>query len=157
MAYGRYNKYNNTKVRIDGILFDSKAEGERYLELKSRLQAKEIENLRLQVSYELIPVQREPDVIGPRGGVTPGKVIHRPITYVADFVYYEDGEEIVEDCKGVRTEVYKIKRKLFYYKYKKDIVETSDKRKQEREKRKIKREQMKAEALSQWEQRGGTP
>ena len=150
MAYGRYNKYNNQKVRVQGILFDSKAESERYLELKSMEQKGEISDLRLQVTYELIPVQREPGEVGPRGGIKPGKVIHRPITYVADFVYIDDGEEIVEDCKGVKTEVYKIKKKLFRYRYGKDIIETSEKRKKERERKRQRREQMKKDALERW-------
>ena len=149
-----YNKYGNRKVKICGITFDSKAEGERFLELKSREKHGEIENLRLQVPFELIPTQREPDSIGVRGGIKKGKVIHKAITYVADFVYTEDGEEIVEDCKGMRTEVYKIKRKLFYYRYGKNIVETSEKRKDERIKKKAEREKIKQQALDRWTKAG---
>ena len=59
--------------------------------------------LREQVSYELIPAQRGAD----------GKVIERACSYVADFVYTDkNGNTVVEDTKGVRTDVYVIKRKL---------------------------------------------
>lgn len=129
-----YNKYNNKKTVVDGIKFDSKAESQRYLELKAREQKGLIQNLRLQESFVLIPSQREPDTVSSSGKKEKGKVIHRAITYVADFVYIEDGEEVVEDCKGFRTSVYEIKRKLFYYRYGKNIIETSEKVKMEREK-----------------------
>ena len=142
-----YNKYKNQKVQVCGIKFDSKAEARRYLELKAREQSGEISNLRLQVPFELIPTQREPDTIGPRGGVKKGKVVHSAIKYVADFVYIENGEEIVEDCKGVRTQVYNMKKKLFYYRYKKNIVETSEKKKQEKERQKQRLEKLKADGL----------
>lgn len=48
----------------------------------------------------------------------------RPCDYIADFVYYENGKRIVEDCKGMRTDVYKIKRKLMLEKYNISIKET---------------------------------
>ena len=45
-----------------------------------------------------------------------GKKI-RPISYIADYVYEQDGIKIVEDCKGFRTTEYKIKKKIFMYKF----------------------------------------
>ena len=123
MAWGSFyykptNKYQNTKVEIDGQLFDSKREARRYQELKLLEKAGEISNLRRQVKYILIPCQREPDEIGPRGGVIKGKVIEKECSYFADFVYEENGETVVEDVKGIRTDVYMIKRKLMLYVHK---------------------------------------
>jgi len=64
----------------------------------------------------LIPAQREPDVIGVKGGVKKGKVIEKECSYIADFVYNdEDGDLIVEDTKGIKTKDYIIKRKLMLY------------------------------------------
>lgn len=110
------NKYNNRKIVVDGIVFDSAKEARRYSELLVLLKAGEISDLKRQVKYTLIPPQREPDTVGPRGGVRPGKLIEHEVSYVADFVYKDkDGNEIVEDTKGFRTKDYVIKRKLALY------------------------------------------
>ena len=97
------NKYNNKKTIINGITFDSKKEAERYQALKMLENANIIRNLSRQVPFELIPKQSS----------------ERAVKYVADFVYVEvaTGKIIVEDVKGYRTDVYKIKRKLFKLKY----------------------------------------
>lgn len=110
-------KYKNHKTVIDGITFDSKKEAHRYQELKLAEQAGAIADLQRQVRFELIPVQREPDSRGSRGGVIKGKVIERKVEYVADFVYtdIETGETVVEDTKGIRTKDFIIKRKLMLY------------------------------------------
>ena len=50
-------KYRNKKVEVDGILFDSKKEANRYMELKLLEKAGEITDLKRQVRYELIPRQ----------------------------------------------------------------------------------------------------
>lgn len=99
------NKYNAKKRTIDGHTFDSSKECMRYLRLKADLQDKKIANLRLQPKFTL-----------QEGFTHEGKSI-RALTYVADFSYHKDGQFIVEDTKGYRTEVYKIKRKLFLFKY----------------------------------------
>jgi hypothetical protein len=98
------NKYNNKKVTYDGIIFDSTKEARRYQMLKLLLRAGAISDLRLQVPYELIPAQ-----------YINGKCVERAVKYIADFVYTENGKEVVEDAKGVRTDTYKIKRKLMLY------------------------------------------
>lgn len=98
-------KYNNKKVTVDGITFDSVKEARRYSELILLQMAGEIKDLRRQWKYVLIPSQYA-EVDGKR------KCIERECTYVADFVYLQDGEIIVEDTKGFRTPEYKIKRKL---------------------------------------------
>lgn len=106
------SKYNNRKVRRDGLTFDSKKEHKRYNELLLLEQAGEIRNLRRQVKFVLIPTQREPSKIGTRGGVKKGKLLERECAYIADFVYTENGKMVVEDTKGIRTKDYIIKRKL---------------------------------------------
>lgn len=109
------SKYNNRKVRRDGLTFDSKKEHKRYNELLLLEQAGEIKKLRRQVKFLLIPTQREPKIIGPRGGVKNGKLLERECAYIADFVYTENGKIVVEDTKGLRTKDYIIKRKLMLY------------------------------------------
>ena len=99
------NKYRNKKIVIDNIKFDSNLEATRYKELKLLQRAKQISNLRLQVPFLL------------QGGFKKNGKSHREIRYIADFVYEENGQTIVEDTKGICTEVFKIKQKLFEYKY----------------------------------------
>lgn len=111
------SKYRNRKAVKDGIVFDSVREMRRYAELSLLEKAGDIKNLRMQVVYELLPVQREPDTIGKRGGVKKGKVIENAVKYVADFVYEQDGETVVEDSKGFHTKDYIIKRKLMLWRY----------------------------------------
>ena len=112
----KVSKFKAQKTVIDGIIFDSKKEAKRYEILKDMLDGGQISNLRRQVVYELIPVQKEPDTKGPRGGLKKGKVLERACYYVADFVYNDlEGNTIVEDTKGFRTEAYIIKRKLMLY------------------------------------------
>lgn len=105
------SKYNAKKVRIDGILFDSKLEGNRYLELKQLLSLGVISDLETHKKYPLIVNGLE---------VT---------TYEADFVYKKDGTEVVEDTKGFLTKEYKIKKKLMKAIYDKDIIEVYSKSK----------------------------
>ena len=95
------SKFGNKKVVVNGIQFDSKREARRYLDLRAMEIAGQIQNLRLQVKYLLIPSQR-----------IDGKAVEREVTYVADFVYEQNGETVVEDSKGHRTKDYIIKRKL---------------------------------------------
>ncbi len=99
-------KFNN--VKTNG--YHSKKEARRAEALKVLETAGEISELREQVKVELIPKQDG----------------ERACHWIADFVYIDNntGEEIWEDCKGFRTDVYKIKRKLFQYRYGKKILET---------------------------------
>lgn len=116
------NKYGNKKVVIDGEVFDSKREARRYQELKLLERCGAIYNLKRQVTYELIPAQREKSTRvytkgRKKGQPIEGKVIEKAVTYIADFVYKDNvaGKEIVEDTKGMRTRDYIIKRKLMLY------------------------------------------
>ena len=107
-------KYHNRKVEVDGIMFDSKKEAKRYKELINQEEEGAITDLKLQEKFILIPAQREPDIVGPRGGIKKGRVIEKECAYIADFTYMKDGNLIVEDTKGFRTKEYIIKRKLMY-------------------------------------------
>ena len=114
------HKYHAHKVEVDGITFDSGKEAKRYQELKTLERAGVISGLELQKKFVLIPTQREDDIIGPRGGVTKGKVIEKECAYYADFFYHdnEKNEDVVEDAKGHITQqlsTYRIKRKLLLY------------------------------------------
>lgn len=111
------NKYGNTKIRVNGEVFDSKKEYRRYNDLLLLERAGEIAGLKRQVKFVLIPAQREPDTIGPRGGVKKGKLLEYECSYIADFVYEDKrtGKTVVEDTKGIRTKDYILKRKMLLY------------------------------------------
>lgn len=98
-------KYGNRKTIVDGIKFDSKAEAERYKELRMMEQSGVIADLKCQPKFQLIPTF-----------VKNGKTF-RGINYIADFSYTQDGRTVVEDVKGYKTEVYKLKRKMFEFYY----------------------------------------
>ena len=103
-------KYHNTKIQVDGIMFDSKLEAKRYGQLKLMERAGVIRDLELQPEYELIPSFRKN-----------GKTWRRAV-YKADFRYIlcENDRIIIEDVKGstaVITDVFRLKQKLFEYQY----------------------------------------
>lgn len=106
MSYN-WTKYNNKKITVDGQIFDSKKEANRYQELVLLEKAGVIKNLSRQVKFVLIPSQRDEN----------GKVIERECSYKADFTYEEGIKTVVEDVKGYRTKEYIIKRKLMLYQY----------------------------------------
>jgi hypothetical protein len=114
----RISKYGSKKIEIDGVKFDSKREATRWTQLKLLERAGEITDLKRQVKFLLIPARREPDIIGPKGGVKKGRIIEREASYVADFVYKDkNGETVVEDSKGFRTKEFILKRKLMLWIY----------------------------------------
>ncbi len=106
-------KYNAKRTEAHGIMFDSKAEADRYCELRLLERSGEITNLELQPRFDLI-------VNGENCGF-----------YKGDFVYFsrpsngKRGEHVVEDCKGVRTAVYKLKKRLVAALYHVQIVEVT--------------------------------
>lgn len=122
--YRGRSKYGAKKVTIDGEVFDSRKEANRWRELKLLERAGEIRDLKRQVKFTLIEAQREPDSLGPKGGIKRGKIIEREAAYIADFTYYEGSKFIVEDSKGVRTPEYILKRKLLLDRYGIRIRET---------------------------------
>lgn len=109
------NKYHSKKVVRDGMTFDSVKEYKRWCELALLEKSGAISNLQRQVKFVLIPAQREPDTRGKRGGIIKGKVIERECAYIADFTYWENGKQVVEDTKGFKTTDYKIKRKMMLW------------------------------------------
>lgn len=109
------SKYYSKKVTVGGEMFDSRKEYARYCELSILQRAGKITDIKRQVKFVLIPAQYEPDIVGVRGGVKRGKLIERECSYVADFVYTENGKQIVEDTKGFKTKDYIIKRKLMLW------------------------------------------
>lgn len=122
------SKYHNKKVVRDGMTFDSVKEWRRWCELSMLEKAGKITNLERQVKFVLLPAQREPDIIGKKGGIErKGKTIERECSYIADFVYIENGTQIVEDVKGYKKgpayTVFSIKRKLMLNIYNIRIVE----------------------------------
>jgi hypothetical protein len=88
------NKYRAVKTEVDGIMFDSKREAARYMELVLLERAGEISRLELQPKYDC---------------VVNGKKI---CTYKADFRYFNANGSVVEDVKGMKTPVYRLKKKL---------------------------------------------
>lgn len=100
------SKYHARKTAIDGITFDSKKEADYYCELKMLKLAGVVASFERQVAFELQPKYKKD-----------GKTV-RAIRYLADFVVtYDDGHTEVVDVKGLRTDVYKLKRKILEYKY----------------------------------------
>ena len=117
MAWQNYKKYGNTKTVVEGIVFDSKREANRFQELSLLERVGAIKNLKRQVKYTLIPSQYEKVWNPQKKAFVRGKCLERECSYVADFVYVDvkSGEIIVEDTKGFKTKDYIIKRKLMLY------------------------------------------
>lgn len=108
------SKYGNKKAKHDGIIFDSRRERNRYIILSALQRAGEISDLRMQVSFELIPAVYETVEKQPKTKV---KMVERCVQkathYIADFVYKDkDGNIVVEDSKGVKTKEYILKKKM---------------------------------------------
>lgn len=120
------NKYQAIKTCVNGIEFDSRKEARRYQELLLLERAGAIRNLRRQVKYILIPAQYESyERYGKNGKkLKDGKrLLEKECAYLADFVYEENGKEIVEDTKGVKTKDYIIKRKLMLFMHRIQVKE----------------------------------
>lgn len=104
------SKYKAKKTVINNISFDSKKEANRYLELKQLESAGLIKDLELQKRFTLLE------------GFKKNGISYRPVYYYADFVYYliYEKKTVVEDVKAAKnftTDVYKLKKKMFEYKY----------------------------------------
>jgi len=103
----RRNKYNAIKTELDGHIFDSRREATRYGELSILSRTGDIQDLQIHTPYKLVV-----------NGV-------HICTYEADFVYLENGKRIVEDVKGMKTAVYRLKKKLMKALFDIDILESS--------------------------------
>ena len=97
----RPSKYHAQPTTIDGIRFDSKLEAARWVQLSLMERAGHISDLRRQVPFILIDKSE----------------YGRQIVYKADFVYTQDGKQIVEDAKGVKTDVYRLKKRMLAERY----------------------------------------
>jgi len=96
------SKYKAKKTLYNGVWYGSRKEAQRAWELDMLLFAGEISDLRRQVPFQLSVCK-----------------------YVADFVYKnKDGNEVVEDCKGYRTDIYRLKKKMMKHELGIDIYET---------------------------------
>jgi hypothetical protein len=102
------SKYNNKKTSIDGITFDSKKEADRYVSLTLRAKIGEILDLHLQTPFVF---------------ALDGK---KMFTYKSDFMYYDTitNKTVIEDVKGMRTPLYKLKKKLIEHQHQITITET---------------------------------
>ena len=112
------SKYRNKKVVIGGITFDSQKEYEYYEQLCIRQATGEISDLQRQVKFEIIPkgCKQETMQLKTKTKVVE-KFVHHPITYTADFVYRENGQLVVCDCKAskkFKDPVYRLKSKLMF-------------------------------------------
>ena len=103
---GKPRKYRNKIVYIYGIRFDSLKEGRRWIDLNRLQDAFHISGLKRQVMFRF-----------KHNGIDLGY-------YKADFTYIKDGELVVEDVKGYKTPIYKLKKKLVKALTKIEILET---------------------------------
>lgn len=101
-------KFNNTRIELNGMVFDSKKEYSRYIELKARSQRNEIQELKCQVKFELAPKVK----------IAGEKRAKPALRYFADFTYLENGVLVVEDVKSAIT------RKLASFRNKKHLMKT---------------------------------
>ena len=112
------NKYHSKKISVNGIIYESKKEYKRHCELLLLEKAGAITDLQTQVKFILIPVQFETfERYGKKGQRLKdgSRCVEKECAYIADFVYTENGEKVVEDAKGFRTKDYIIKRKLMLW------------------------------------------
>lgn len=114
------NKYHNKKINVNGITYDSKKEYRRHQELSLLERVGTIQDLERQVKYVLIPAQYETYArYGKKGQrIKDGRrLLEKECSYIADFVYIEDGKPVIEDAKGFKTKDYIIKRKMMLHFY----------------------------------------
>jgi hypothetical protein len=101
-ASEKESKYHSNRIKVDGILFDSQKEANKYCELKLELKAGLILGFCMQPKFILLE----------------GTDTERPETYRADFIVFNlDGTSEIIDTKGILTEVFRIKKKQFKARY----------------------------------------
>lgn len=107
------SKYGAKKITIDGITFDSKAEGAYYQHLLKLKKTGVVEDFEMQKVFTLLDRFAHPQT---------GRIV-RAVTYRADFeVYYADGRVEVVDIKGFMTPEFRIKAKMFMFRYQVPLV-----------------------------------
>lgn len=100
-------KFHNVKTSVGTETFDSKAEADDWVTLCLRQKNGDIRGLERQVPFELQPRWKDLET---------GRW-HRAITYVADFVYDDNGVPTILETKGVRTAVYALKEKMLRFRF----------------------------------------
>ncbi len=101
-----YSKFKSYKAIINDIQFDSINESRYYLKLLDEKRRGIVKKFELQKEFELVPAYEKN-----------GKKI-RKMSYIADFVVQlADNSIQVIDVKGIETDVFKLKKKLFEYRY----------------------------------------
>ena len=126
------SKYKAKKTIVDGIIFDSQKEAQRWCELRLLEKAGVIKNLQRQVPFVIIPTQYEEVVrFSQKTGKqlkSKTKVAEKVCLYYADFTYLENENLVVEDVKGCKKgeayDLFVIKRKLMLERYGIKIKET---------------------------------
>jgi hypothetical protein len=103
----RRSKYHAKPRTVDGVRFASIRESRRYQDLRLLEKAGEIHDLELQPKFPLYVCRRQ------------NGELHQVCTYIADFRYREgpQGILVVEDSKGIQTQVFRLKRKMFESQY----------------------------------------
>lgn len=121
------NKYGNKKVEYNGLKFDSKKEKDRYIFLKEQERIGNIQDLQLQVRYELIPAIKEEYVehLKTKDRVKT-RTVQLAITYTCDFQYYKNGVIVTEDVKASPKSAsldksFILKEKIFRWKFGRSI------------------------------------
>lgn len=119
------SKYKNRKVLYNGMVFDSKKERDRWIELTAMQKTGQISNLKRQVEYLLIPAQFGMVV---ENGKRKRVCLERACSYIADFTYNKGGEFVCEDVKGgykkgTHYSLFVIKRKLMLERFGIRVVE----------------------------------
>lgn len=105
--FTKRSKYGNKKTVLGNVVYDSQKEANRAFELALLEKSGIIKDLKRQVRFELIPSQKDEN----------GKVLFRPVVYIADFTYTDckTGEFICEDVKGMIVNEFRLKQKMMYY------------------------------------------
>lgn len=108
MRFARKSKYKSVKETVDGHTFHSKREARRYRELKLLQNSGEIQNLELQPKFKFT-IDGRPVLIKSEGFPN-----GRQASYSADFRYWDNRRQaiVVEDAKGFKTDIYKLKKAL---------------------------------------------
>jgi hypothetical protein len=120
------SKFHNKKTVIDGITFDSQAEARYFLQLKTLMRAGEVTKIEPHPKFELLPTYWK--CCGEVSTNTASKHICpycdqkvpavKAITYSADFrITWVNGTQTIVDVKGVSTETFLLKKRLFEYKF----------------------------------------
>lgn len=115
----RRNKYNNNRVVCDGHIFDSEKERDRYIVLMQKQRRGEIFSLQLQKKFLLTDAIFVDDRDRFVDRYTKGRKLYaKKSEYTCDFFYYlKNGTPVVEDVKGMRTDLYMLKKKVLAYFY----------------------------------------